>query len=501
MSRRNLFSGSAVWRIVGQSAILNAFRALGIGLEGRLSQMAAGSWVLAGETGNEWRLGYTGTAVGALGRWVQALGERLRGALGGSFILDRLSVAGLLPWLLLAEPFLPTTLNVLLIWGIAGIALGRRLVRGRSLPEIPLGMPLGILAGVLVISATGSIDPHGSLLDLVLWLSYLLLFVLVAVDIRSRRTLLRYAYLLLAGGGLVSLPGLYQLVRGVKTSATWVDLAHNPGLTTRIYSVFSDPNFYAMYLTLLLPLAAALLFRGGRRRRLPVAVTGLLLVASLVYTFSRGGWVAATVALAVWVALVAPRFLCLAPLAALSIPFLPGTVRHRLASFTNLAGSHMLHYRLLIWQGVLPLIQRYPLTGLGLGAGSFVLAYPNTMLAGIPAYHAHNLYLETLLETGLPGLAAFAYFFLSFYRLGLRGWAAVLRLGDPLTVGIAAAAVAAVSGNLFHGLEEDVWYDPHINFILWAVLGLGVAALRLLGGAGGAANAEVVGALDRNATD
>jgi O-antigen ligase len=72
----------------------------------------------------------------------------------------------------------------------------------------------------------------------------------------------------------------------------------------RVYSFFTNPNQLAGYLILLLPLLAALfLFSGAQRFRPVFAYAGVIGVAALVATFSRGGMAALLVGLALVLAI------------------------------------------------------------------------------------------------------------------------------------------------------------------------------------------------------
>ena len=84
-----------------------------------------------------------------------------------------------------------------------------------------------------------------------------------------------------------------------------------------------------------------------------------------------------------------------------------GELRH--PSFTTI--NHVLSWRLWIWDTALNMVAYRPFSGVG--AGAFQAAYdhystlPGDVFRGIPAYHAHQLYVGIAAETGLIGLLAF----------------------------------------------------------------------------------------------
>ena len=61
------------------------------------------------------------------------------------------------------------------------------------------------------------------------------------------------------------------------------------------------------------------------------------------------------------------------------------------------------------------MIAAYWLTGIGPGTAAFNQVYPRFMIAGTPAIHSHNLYLQLALELGVPGLLAFLWLLLAVF--------------------------------------------------------------------------------------
>jgi len=83
-----------------------------------------------------------------------------------------------------------------------------------------------------------------------------------------------------------------------------------------------------------------------------------------------------------------------------------------------------------VWRDTLPMIQEHPLTGIGLGSYDDI-AYSRYHARAEPEFfrngwHAHNLFLHVLAETGIVGLAAWCYFWFTIVRFLLRRW----RTGD-----------------------------------------------------------------------
>lgn len=92
---------------------------------------------------------------------------------------------------------------------------------------------------------------------------------------------------------LVSSIGLAQKLLGVTAEGIWVDPQEFPELKIRVYSTLVNPNILAGYLVLVIAYGAALfsVFK-AKRVRLALVITSLLAAGCLLYTYSRGNWLA-----------------------------------------------------------------------------------------------------------------------------------------------------------------------------------------------------------------
>jgi O-antigen ligase len=185
----------------------------------------------------------------------------------------------------------------------------------------------------------------------------------------------------------------------------------------RFAAVGQDPNDVARYLDLGFPIAALLL---DERERWPgkLLAGGYLPLgfASVLLTASRGGFLAAVVALSGCGLLLVRRYSRRILAGALALPvivgaiwmWLPGETLERIASISEQLKNGDLNQRVNIWSAGWQAFLRAPLCGHG--AGSFVVA------SGLaPIDTAHNTVLAILVESGLVGLAlATGIVFVSF---------------------------------------------------------------------------------------
>ncbi len=141
--------------------------------------------------------------------------------------------------------------------------------------------------------------------------------------------------------------------------------------------------------------------------------------ASLVYTWTRMGWLSLGVAIAVFLLFYDWRLLLLAATAVVvAVVLRPDLLSHRLTSVLNLSQDSSMFYRFQIWQVAAHIIRDFWFSGVGPGSAAFQLVY-NKFYAvyGMRAYHTHNLYIELLVEYGVFGTLIFLWLLGSYFRL------------------------------------------------------------------------------------
>jgi O-antigen ligase len=127
-----------------------------------------------------------------------------------------------------------------------------------------------------------------------------------------------------------------------------------------------------------------------------------------------------------------------------------------------------------LWRFAVHQIANHPLLGAGIGKWSsravFDANFHDPMLL-----HAHNLFLDRALETGLPGLAAFVALLASVAIVFRR----MARSGDPGAAAIGAAGLALVIGVVLKNLTDDFFIRQNA-MLFWSLTGaaLGAGAAR-----------------------
>jgi len=137
-------------------------------------------------------------------------------------------------------------------------------------------------------------------------------------------------------------------------------------------------------------------------------------------------------------------------------------------------GTISLTGRIEIWSRALYTIQDFPFTGCGLGTFRRVvwLLYPLFTVSPESDFaHAHNIFLQTATDLGLPGLIAY----LALLGIaGVMGWRVAQR--DAALRPLALGLVAGLTGLHTYGLTDALAPGSKPGLIVWAALGLLTAA-------------------------
>ncbi len=238
----------------------------------------------------------------------------------------------------------------------------------------------------------------------------------------------------------------------------------------RAVGSFILPGELAGYVLVIVPIALAVasLARQPWLRAL-AACAALSGVLALALSFSRTGWVAAGCAgIAYLVIVVRDRRkqiqigVTIAAVTALAVALAFNVHHDPSENFT----------RLSIWKTALGMVRRFPLTGTGPFSFSLLYAHLRLPDGDAVAYHAHDIYLTLLAETGIVGLLAMLAAWLRFGR----EWARRFAVADARARILSGAIVAGLIGTLVQGLIDT---STLVLFGLWLpTMALALASAR-----------------------
>ena len=428
---------------------------------------------------DQWRgASYIYRLVGAVHQWKR-----------GSWLLQHTDAIAL--WLLALffglAPFVSTTMLSILLLGCAAFWLLLTLADGATSHRsglTPIHLVVMLYWGISVV-ATGLSPVRIAALEGLLKLTlYLLLFVFMARVLQSPKVRNWLIAIYLHVALLVSCYGIRQWIFGAEPLATWSDPESEMGNFTRVYSFLGNPNLLAGYLIPAIGLSLMAIF--AWKGRWPKALALVMTVANilcLVFTFSRGGWIALVLTLIVaclllgyWWGLYRKAWVLPAILGGmvgfvvLSAILVP-PVRSRVISMFAGRGDSSNNFRLNVWMSVLQMIRARPILGIGPGNDAFNQIYPLYSRSRFTALGAYSVPLEILVETGCIGFGCFVWLVVVTLNQGLLQLRRLRQMGDPQGYWL-MAAITIVVGMMGHGLVDTVWYRPQVNTLWWLAVAI-----------------------------
>lgn len=324
-------------------------------------------------------------------------------------------------------------------------------------PKMVLLLPFLLLLGGVSLSWLNALSIRASLIETLKWVEMLALYLFIVVSLPRRRIKLAVTVILLAALAQAVL-GLYQFIFKVGPEGFLLF----DGRFLRAYGTFAQPNPYAGYLGLTIPLAVSLLmwclldwqpsdamspldrlysWSGSRAILLSLlGVTLSILLAALFATQSRSAWLGFGVATAAILAIYNRKTALILAMIILAgaMVALPGTfdlgpgpvnasyqavVQRVVAAgsiFTinDISGIEVTDAnfatldRLAHWQAAREMWRDN--LWLGVGFGNYPVVYPAYAIGRWldPLGHAHNYLLNIGAEAGLTGIAVYLIFWI-----------------------------------------------------------------------------------------
>jgi len=252
-------------------------------------------------------------------------------------------------------------------------------------------------------------------------------------------------------------------------------LAHTFNKVTPQVAIYNSANDIPLFLEPPACFALAIALHGDDRlERLVAAAVYALAGFAIALSYSRLGWitlVAVTVFVAAFSRWRVPVLAGTALVAAAAFA-LSHTVRDRiLVEFDPHSDKNTLLLRVPLWRSALSMLSHKPIFGGGLGGfKASILPYRD------PGYHEdliypHNLALNFWSETGILGLAAFAWLAVQVFRVGRR----LLTAGPwPRVLGI--GLLAMLLSVLLHGIGDVPYFKNDQALVFWGLLAVPLGA-------------------------
>lgn len=284
----------------------------------------------------------------------------------------------------------------------------------------------------------------------------------------------------------------------------------------RAQAVFGDSQALGSFIALMLPIVAGLAFFDTKPKRQTIAqISFVLMIGSLLLTQNRSAWLASLVSLSLLAALQlraskgnqagvqnrsaqmplkARKHQLVLPvlIAVISLGFVAAmntqnsNVLNRATTFSSLGTDASWQARVQNhWKGSVEMIAQRPL--LGWGAGLYPIYQHKYTGQGEEisptgtgtrvslAEQAHNYYLQTAVELGLPGLAITLAVLVCFW---VSSWKRLAEMDAGIRRTLLMASVAATAGFAVDAVGSPSWQYAQTTMFLWLALGMGTSCLR-----------------------
>lgn len=300
----------------------------------------------------------------------------------------------------------PLRIAMLSIVLVASVHLGSRLSRGLPVLNLTPGVIIALaLTSWAVATIPMSVWPGGSLAFLMdKYFKTIIVFLLLASVVNTAKKLTGICWALV----LMAIPLAFTAISNLRSGVT---MAGSQRIIGYDAPLAENPNDMALLLNLLLPLAIGLFLSATRGlHKLALATLVALMVAGVIATFSRAGFLTLGVTFLCYLYLLRKRrerFLAPLILVVMMVllPVLPGDYVGRLSTITDVesdeTGSAQIRLRDSI--AAVRLIMDNPLLGSGVGTNTLAM----NDARGATWTEIHNVYLTFGVELGLPGLLLF----------------------------------------------------------------------------------------------
>lgn len=340
----------------------------------------------------------------------------------------------------------------------------------QALRRMPaLGFLLAFVLWILLGIGIAAIPPAQFLTIWTINLDFVAVAVLTILVITTRKRLLGLIDLILAPSVFISLYGIYGYFTkhgGVVDSTTSL---------FRISSIFSDtPPTFAMFLSIIIPLACYRTFTLQGSKRIFGALLISLFLVTLTLTFTRGAFLSVPGSIIIMVLFLPSKrmragilsaFGTLAAIVALVVTVgnVPIFSRFLNQDITTLNG------RTYLWQAIIDHFDPTRLLGYGLSGSDILLTNLRVGFGrGIIATATHNIFLEALYDHGLIGVTLLV---LTFIALAVSLFIKARRASFDHRM-LFATALAIFFNVLVQSIESNDIWNQSVGIYFWIAMAL-----------------------------
>ena len=244
---------------------------------------------------------------------------------------------------------------------------------------------------------------------------------------------------------------------------------YNEGI--RVGATYDNPNVFAESVLFLLPFAAYGAITSRRWQTKYIYLACLLVgIVGMAFAFSRASYLCLLAMVTVFLLFNISRLkrargpLVFIALLLILLIAIPNVFTERMATLR--LSERSVSERVQVWLAVLPEIAAHPFGGIGAGVQGTTDLLAAAGLPGVP--HAHNLYLQLLLEGG--ALALTSFMIVMMRMLHLHGTVADIKTRRGFHFSV--AFIAVLCGFLLFGWMDYPLLSPKLVSLFWILLAL-----------------------------
>ena len=374
----------------------------------------------------------------------------------------------------LLRPFVPSDfLGYLMIYII--ISHYVKLVRGKRTLSLDLKDYAVLFFGaVIFLGGVFSIDKLSFTYSIKL-LSFVFAYIVTVNLIRSRKWLerLKSAFIL-----SVIIAAIFGIVDYITITSTHY-LSEKSILGNEVSAFFDSSSVLALYLAVgFFFVIAELINNDNAIRKLFMLLMSAAVAVCLYLTDQPIVLLMTLIAAALFFLIYSNRTIYLLLLSSLVLPvsrfIVPMSINAEYERLASIA-SEQITQRLPIWQTSLYMMNDYLFSGCGVGSYRMLFSsYANETLGS--ATDSSNLYIQTIIDTGIFGLAVFliVVFFFIQHSFGVFATEGGGKRNIYTAAGVAGVITLLLCGFVFH-----LWSDTRIFLCMWMVMGISTSAGKL----------------------
>ena len=342
-----------------------------------------------------------------------------------------------------------------------------------------ISLPGVSLICIASLSIVRSRYPDLSVYEIIEVLKMYLTFLYLANNIKTQKDIQFFATIFIA---CLLFEGILAWAQHHYSRPFFPGTLGGPGwINTRVKGTWIDPNDFAWYLTIFLPIALTVVF--SNIKHLYKALSFLAFAfgsAALIWTNSRAGWISFGVALAFIALLLFSKitkkrvlieiFLAFIVILVLIFPLYP-----RL--YNKIYGRFIAHdkgsakSRLPQFEVAFNIIQEYPYLGIGINNYTEIMwEYDTTEegLAQITSFPVHNIFLHITAEMGIFAFFTFLWFIFSIFLTGLI----YIFNNDNFMILVVIGMLAGLLAFLLHGMVDTASIGSKMFLFVWFYAGM-----------------------------